>query len=151
DPSERFDSPQDFLFALSLAHQSAKLKNRTPRILGAGDEETHLDYGIGMFRIHVPHAHTSGTTDDTIVLSRSRISSHDPVLSDFCVPDVDGMRLVEDVKSDPRLARSKLVVMTGLGGSDSWKKLDALGCDDILLKPFDGPKLCSVVRRFIPL
>jgi len=151
DPSERFDSPQDFLFALSLAYESVKLKKRSPRILVVDDEETHLDYVIEMLRIHVPHAHVIGTTDATSVLSRCRISPPDLVLTDLCMPDVDGMRLVEDVKSDPRLARSKLVVMTGLGGSDSWKKLDALGCDDILLKPFDGPKLCSVVRRFIPL
>lgn len=151
DPAERFGSPQEFHSALSMAYESVKLRKRCPRILVVDDEETHLDYVIEMLRIHVPHAHVIGTTDASSVLSRCRISPPDLVLTDLCMPEIDGMRLVQDVRSDPRLAGSKLVVMTGAGGSESWKQLDALGCDDILLKPFDGSKLSSVVRRFIPL
>jgi len=150
DPAERFASPWAFMSALAMAYESVRCRQRSPRIVVVDDEESHLDYVIEMLRIHVPHAHVIGTTDPSSVLRRCRMSPPDLVLTDLYMPDVDGMRLVREVRSDPNLRGSKLVVMTGLGGSDSWKQLDALGCDDILLKPFDGQKLRSVVHRFIP-
>lgn len=68
------------------------------------------------------------------------------ILLDMLMPDVDGWRFLERIKTMPLWA-VPVVVMSGVGLSTEWAA--ANGCFDFLRKPFDERDLLTTVGRAI--
>ena len=67
------------------------------------------------------------------------------VLVDMMMPGMSGRDLVEAVRRDPRLARLKIVLISGLAPSSG-----ALPVDAVLGKPFGVARLLEVIERLAP-
>jgi CheY-like chemotaxis protein len=73
----------------------------------------------------------------------------DVVLTDVVMPQMDGRELCRQVKQDPALAGTRVIVMSGVYTSDNdvIRGRQMYGVDDYLAKPFRFAELGAVLRR----
>lgn len=93
---------------------------------------------------------TAARTDEALWL----IEEHAPdfVITDALMPGGDGRELCRIVKSDKRLAKTKVIIMTSLYKSPRYKyeAFRTFKADDYLLKPVDFPQLLAALGRLAP-
>jgi len=69
----------------------------------------------------------------------------DLILCDIEMPDMDGRRLLQELRADPELAHRQFVLMTGKESYANSRAAMDLGADDFLLKPFAPSELLRCV------
>ena len=81
------------------------------------------------------------------------VSQHKPdlVITDIRMPNGDGQELLEEVKSDPQLAQTPVIIFTGQRDPGLAGQLKRLGAASILYKPVHYQLLLQEIERFIPL
>lgn len=67
----------------------------------------------------------------------------DILLLDYMLPDINGNVVCERVRNDPKLAHTKIIIVSGAVSSFEIEHLKAAGADDFIKKPFDVDKLIS--------
>jgi CheY-like chemotaxis protein len=79
----------------------------------------------------------------------------DLVVSDIMMPEVDGYRLLERLRDDPRLLAVPVIFLSALGDATSLERGNRLGVEHYLVKPFTAKQLLAVVsgtlRRYAEL
>jgi len=75
----------------------------------------------------------------------------DLVLSDVLMPNMDGFRLCERIKSDRNMRLIPVVLLTGLGGIDDRVKGIDAGADDFINKPFQLVELSARLKSLLRL
>ncbi|MBW3607706.1 MAG: CHASE3 domain-containing protein [Actinobacteria bacterium] len=73
------------------------------------------------------------------------------VLLDLDLPDVPGDQVLRRLRADPRTAEIPIVVVSADATPRQIKRLQALGADDYLSKPFDVARLLAVLDRVDPV
>ena len=76
--------------------------------------------------------------------------SPDLVVCDVIMPDQDGCDICAFVKSHPRLARTPVLLMSGIVSDSVRERAAKVGADDILLKPFAADDLVQRLERLLP-
>ena len=71
----------------------------------------------------------------------------DVIFSDVMMPNYDGFYALEQIKKVNPLAI--MVMITGDVRSETIKKLEDLGADAIIYKPFDMQKVVTVVNELL--
>jgi nitrogen regulation protein NR(I) len=80
-------------------------------------------------------------------LSQATTEACDLVITDFKLPGVSGMELLQSLHDTrPRLP---VILMTAHGTSDTAIEATKLGAYDYLLKPFDMPELLALVEKAV--
>ena len=77
-----------------------------------------------------------------------KVSNHRPalVLLDLMMPDLGGVRVLEEMRSDPELASIPVIVVTGM--VDAIPSLEReLGADSVFAKPFGVAELLARVAE----
>jgi two-component system sensor histidine kinase/response regulator len=76
----------------------------------------------------------------------------DVVVMDMHMPGMNGITLAEVIKADPRLSRSRLIILTSLGQMMDEPQLERLGIDACLVKPVKQARLyeCLTGRNHLP-
>jgi excisionase family DNA binding protein len=69
------------------------------------------------------------------------------VVLDLNLPGVDGFRVCEMIRKDPRLQHTKILAISG--DAEFEKKILAAGADDFAAKPFQMESLRKKIRRLI--
>ena len=59
----------------------------------------------------------------------------DVILTDYVLPDLDGLEIAQRLKADPRTARVCIVMVTGYATPDLERRAQTLGIERVLLKP----------------
>lgn len=77
------------------------------------------------------------------LLERDR--EFEALLLDRCLPGMDGIALLQRIKSDPRLGDIPVVMETALGDAESVREGIAAGAQYYLTKPLQPPLLLAVV------
>ncbi len=79
----------------------------------------------------------------------------DLVVSDIMMPEVDGYRLLERLRDDPRVLAVPVIFLSALGDATSLERGNRLGVEHYLVKPFTAKQLLAVVsgtlRRYAEL
>ncbi len=77
-----------------------------------------------------------------------KIASSRPalVLLDLMMPDLGGVRVLEEVRDDPELASTPIIVVTGKADAINGMR-DLLGDDNVFLKPFAVAELLLRVAQ----
>jgi len=71
----------------------------------------------------------------------------DLLLADANLRQLDGFDLIEKVRAETPLAKTRVVLLRGTLVKDKEKRLKGLPADEILMKPFDSKALLELVRR----
>jgi DNA-binding response OmpR family regulator len=72
----------------------------------------------------------------------------DLVLLDVMMPgELDGLQVCQRIKSDPMLARTKVVLLTARGQARDRVSGKSCGADEYLVKPFSPLELIDTIER----
>ena len=76
----------------------------------------------------------------------------DVVVLDMHMPGMNGISLAEVIKADPRLARSRIIILTSLGHLMDDAQLERIGIEACLVKPVKQARLyeCLTGMRSLP-
>jgi PAS domain S-box-containing protein len=81
-----------------------------------------------------------------VALDVARLERPDVILSDVMMPDLDGLTLVEIVKSDETLRHIPVILLTARAGKEAAVSALEAGADDYISKPFSPAELRARVR-----
>jgi DNA-binding NarL/FixJ family response regulator len=79
-------------------------------------------------------------------IERARREPPDLVLCDITMPEMNGHRVLEALRSEPRLAHVPFVFLTGWSEQEDIRTGMNLGADDYLTKPVVADELASAIR-----
>ena len=73
----------------------------------------------------------------------------DIVILDLFMPEMDGLEVCRNIKTEQELSHMKVVVTTGFPDHPKLKQIAELGFDNIYYKPFDFPDFLEVIDNII--
>ncbi len=71
----------------------------------------------------------------------------DVVLLDLHLPLVGGIKLLQQIRGDKRMSKTRVIVVTA---NDHLTDLVERDADDVLIKPVAIKQLCRVVTQYLP-
>lgn len=80
---------------------------------------------------------TTSATDGAEALTAIREDPPDVVLLDIEMPGIDGFEVLERIKGDEAVRHLPVIMISGLGDTESVVRCLEIGADDFLPKPFD--------------
>lgn len=69
------------------------------------------------------------------------------IISDFNMPGMDGLGLLEAVRQDPVIGKTVFIMLTGSADREIVQKAAALGVNNYLVKPFAPASLKEKIER----
>ncbi len=69
------------------------------------------------------------------------------IISDFNMPDMDGLQLLEAVRTDPVIGKTVFIMLTGSSDREIVQKAAALGVNNYLVKQFAPASLKDKIER----
>ncbi|KAA3652834.1 response regulator transcription factor [Denitromonas sp.] len=89
--------------------------------------------------------------DGEEAIDKIRSESPDLVLLDVMMPKKSGFEVCQEVKGDPSLAATRILMLTAKGRDTEMAKGLALGADAYMTKPFSTKDLVEQVRQLLGL
>ena len=133
-----------------LTHSPTHPLNNSPtclRILIVDDSKMNIMVlkaqlkNLGQFEVA-----SAGDGQEALELLRSKgAKSFDLVLTDMWMPHMDGEGLVKAIRADPSLSGLRVVVVTA--DVEFRAKFEAVGFDDLLLKPVTRDSLVELLAK----
>jgi PAS domain S-box-containing protein len=112
------------------------------RILVADDNKDMRDY---LTRLLAPHWAIETASDGAEALELARRTAPDLVLADVMMPRLDGFALVRELRDDPALRATPVVLLTARAGEEAAIEGLLAGGDDYIVKPFAARELVARV------
>ena len=69
------------------------------------------------------------------------------IISDFNMPDMDGLQLLEAVRTDPVIGKTVFIMLTGSADKELVQRAAALGVNNYVVKPFAPAALKEKIER----
>lgn len=69
------------------------------------------------------------------------------IISDYNMPDMDGLQFLEQVRADPVIGKTVFIMLTGSSDREVVQKAAALGVNNYLVKPFVPAALKEKIER----
>lgn len=82
-------------------------------------------------------------------LAVARRERPEVVVADFALPDIEGDALCKELKGDPALASTAVILVTRGLDAESRARAVRAGADDVLVKPIERLPLIEAVSRFL--
>jgi signal transduction histidine kinase/DNA-binding NarL/FixJ family response regulator len=113
------------------------------RVLVVDDNEDMRRY---ISRLLAPHYEVLTAGDGTEALEVVQSHRPDLVLSDVSLPNMDGVRLLQAIRSQPESRTLPVILLSGHAGEESRVEGLEAGADDYLIKPFSARELLARVN-----
>jgi len=107
--------------------------SREPFVLVADDDQDTRELYRACFDTNGYRTAEAGTGSQAIVSAVEIVP--DVLLTDLVLPDVDGLTIARRLKSDPRTAAIRILLVTGYSTPDLARRAVSAGVDRVLLKP----------------
>lgn len=82
-------------------------------------------------------------------LERARKETFDLILLDVMLPRMSGFDVCKLLRADPKTAKLKIIMVTGLGRMGDVEEAFRAGADDYLIKPFDSARLFTKIEKVL--
>jgi CheY-like chemotaxis protein len=82
-------------------------------------------------------------------LERARSAEPDLVLLDVMMPGRSGLEVLRELRSDPKLAQTPVVMLTARAQAADLEAAEAAGADRFLTKPFSPAQLAELVEDLL--
>ena len=69
------------------------------------------------------------------------------IISDFNMPEMDGLQLLEEVRKDPVIGKTVFIMLTGSADREIVQRAAALGVNNYVVKPFAPAALKEKIER----
>ncbi|HVB88257.1 MAG TPA: response regulator [Candidatus Dormibacteraeota bacterium] len=89
--------------------------------------------------------------DGEAALQLAREILPDLILSDVMMPGLDGFGLLNEVRRDPLLKSTPVILISARAGEDAWIEGLESGADDYMVKPFSARELQARVAAHIAM
>jgi CheY-like chemotaxis protein len=106
---------------------------RQPFVLVADDDRDTRELYRACFDTNGYRTAEAGTGSQAIVSAVEIVP--DVLLTDFVLPDVDGLTIARRLKADVRTAGIRILMVTGYATPDLERRAASVGVDRVLLKP----------------
>ena len=118
------------------------------KILVIEDDLTLLE----LVRVHLASAgHEVVTAEDAALGLRAIIGEiPDLIVLDIFVPYLDGLELLETLRTDPATRPIPVIVLTGSGDDEIYARARKLGVADFFTKPVERDRLIKSIERLLP-
>lgn len=117
-----------------------------PRILWADDNADMRDY---VMRLLQERFVVEAVPDGAAALTAARARPPDLILSDVMMPMLDGFGLISEVRADPVLASTPVILLSARAGEEARIEGAEAGADDYLTKPFSARELLARVEAHL--
>jgi DNA-binding response OmpR family regulator len=84
-------------------------------------------------------------------VARARKEPFDLLLLDVMLPRMSGFDVCKLLRADPKTAKLKIVMVTGLGRMGDVEEAFRAGADDYLIKPFDSTRLFKKIAKVLTM
>jgi PAS domain S-box-containing protein len=124
------------------------------RVLIVDDNDTNRRILEDQMQVWGIHAACAATAQEALEKLQDSTPDHfDVVLLDMHMPGMNGVTLAKVIKADPKLTRTRLIMLTSLGQLLDDEQLEKAGIDSCLVKPVKQSRLyeCLTGRRSPPL
>lgn len=128
------------------AHDSTP-RNRS-RILVADDNADLRNY---LLELLGDHYEVEGVADGREALVAARRKPPDLILSDIMMPHLDGIGLLNEIRSDADLYAIPVLLVSARTGEDASADTLTVTADDYLCKPFSGRELLARVNTLLTI
>jgi CheY-like chemotaxis protein len=82
-------------------------------------------------------------------LERARSAEPDLVLLDMIMPGRSGLEVLRELRSDPTLAQTPVIMLTARAQAADLEAAEAAGADRVLAKPFSPAQLAELVEELL--
>jgi DNA-binding response OmpR family regulator len=80
---------------------------------------------------------------------KAQAEKPDLIITDIAMPNVDGAEMIRQLRAEPEMADTPVLVFTA-HGSATPEKVKAAGANQAFYKPFDFDEMVKIVRKMIP-
>jgi signal transduction histidine kinase len=130
---------------LDSAPEGGEEATRT-RILLADDNADMREY---LRRLLSREWTVEAVADGASALAAAYTRPPDLVLTDIMMPGIDGLRLLQELRSDPRTRLIPVILLSARSGEEALVEGLSAGADDYLIKPFSARELLARVRTHV--
>ena len=120
-----------------------------PVILIVDDERPYVDLLGELLEKYGLEAHTAYDAGDA--LFRLRAKKPDLILMDLKMPQMDGLSLIDRLRSNRKWQKIPIIVVSAKTGREDQKAALDAGANRFLTKPFSSKDLKSVLGEFVSL
>ena len=78
-------------------------------------------------------------------------TKYDVIITDINMPIMDGLKLIQRVRTDPVHKETPIVVITTEGGSADRDRALRLGANAYITKPIQAPKVIATVKELLKI
>src|SRR6185295_11603366 len=123
---------------LPATSEAAAPRPDLPRVLLADDNADLREYAR---RLLSEHYEVHVVADGQAALEAARQLRPELIVSDVMMPRLDGFGLIREVRADPQLRATPIILLSARAGEES--RIEGLdrGADDYLVKPFSAREL----------
>ena len=122
---------------------------KTPVILTVDDSRVLRLSLVELFRPY--DCQLVQAADGLLGLAAVREHHPDLVLLDYNMPVMDGLGMLRELRADPAIAGTKVIMLTANNSPQTLAAVARLGVRDYVLKPHDGPALLAKAARLVNL
>ena len=83
----------------------------------------------------------------TLGVEVAQTENVDLILLDWLMPQVDGMEVLKQLKSDPKTKHIPVFMLTGKGNQKDISQAIEAGCDDYIVKPFNISEIDKTIKN----
>jgi two-component system cell cycle response regulator DivK len=112
-------------------------------------EDNELNAKLFRDLLEAQHYRTLHYRDGTNVLNVVREHKPDLIMMDIQLPEVSGIELTRQLKSDPELKSIPVIAVTAFAMKGDEERIRSGGCDAYLSKPISVQQFLNAVKQFL--
>ncbi len=102
-------------------------------------------FALGRLR----NLHVTEADDGVDGLRKLASNGFDIILTDINMPIMDGLKLIQRVRKDPRHKDTPVIVITTEGGKEDRERALKLGANAYITKPIQAPQVIEAVKELL--